>query len=95
MVQQLLQAYHDSPWAGHFGYRRTYWKLKNKCWWPKMKSSIQNYISACLPCQQFNIDRQKSVGFLHSTEPPQGRDARVPVPDWVTSPTGSPLLQNT
>ena len=25
----------------------------------------------------------------------EGRDAPVPVPDWVTGQTGSPLLQNT
>ncbi|CAF1371924.1 unnamed protein product [Rotaria magnacalcarata] len=34
MVDSLLKAYHDIPLAGHFGVKRTYFKLKNKFWWP-------------------------------------------------------------
>ncbi|CAF2022649.1 unnamed protein product [Rotaria magnacalcarata] len=30
MVDSLLKAYHDIPLAGHFGVKRTYFKLKNK-----------------------------------------------------------------
>ncbi|CAF3164956.1 unnamed protein product [Rotaria sp. Silwood2] len=72
MFQQLLKAYHDSPWAGHFGYRRTYFKIKDKYWWPNMKLTIQNYVRACMLCQRFNIDRTKPAGLLHSIESPQG-----------------------
>ncbi|CAF1949063.1 unnamed protein product [Rotaria magnacalcarata] len=72
MLQQLLKAYHDSSWAAHFGCRRTYFKLKDKYWWPNMKISIRNYIKSCMPCQKFNIDRRKPVGLPHPIEPPLG-----------------------
>ncbi|CAF5202400.1 unnamed protein product, partial [Rotaria magnacalcarata] len=72
MIQQILNAYHNSPWAGHFGDRRTYSKLKDKYWWPNMKITIQNYIQTCMLCQQFNINRKKPVGLLHPIEPPKG-----------------------
>ncbi|CAF4432693.1 unnamed protein product, partial [Rotaria magnacalcarata] len=62
----------NSPWAGHFGDRRTYSKLKDKYWWPNMKITIQNYIQTCMLCQQFNINRKKPVGLLHPIEPPKG-----------------------
>jgi len=32
MLKKLLNAYHDAPWTGHFGFRRTYFKLKDKYW---------------------------------------------------------------
>jgi hypothetical protein len=72
MIKQLLIAYHDAPWAGHFGFHRTYWKIKDKYWWPDMKTTIKNYIQSCLKCQKFNIDRRKAPGLLHPIEAPCG-----------------------
>ncbi|CAF4939684.1 unnamed protein product, partial [Rotaria sp. Silwood1] len=72
MVKQLLTAYHDAPWAGHFGFHRTYWKLKDKYWWPDMKTTIKDYIQSCLKCRKFNIDRRKAPGLLHPIEAPGG-----------------------
>jgi hypothetical protein len=72
MLKHLLNAYHNTPWAGHFGVCRTYMKLKDKYWWPHMKITIQNYIQTCLPCQKFNVDRRKPPGLLHPIEAPSG-----------------------
>ena len=62
ILQQLLKAYHDAPGAGRFGFRRIYFKLKGKYWWPYMKTTIKNYIQSCLKAQKFNIDRKFSGG---------------------------------
>ncbi|CAF1598861.1 unnamed protein product [Rotaria magnacalcarata] len=51
MINSLLQSYHDDPLSGHFGIRRTYFKIKNKFWWPYMKRSISQHIQSCLLCQ--------------------------------------------
>ncbi len=72
MVNRLLKAYHDSPWAGHFGFQRTYMKLQDKYWWSNMKTSIGNYIQSCIRCQRFNVNRQKPPGLLHPIESPSG-----------------------
>ena len=72
MISSLLQAYHDMPWSAHFGFRRTYIRLKDKYWWPGMKNSIQNYIKGCLKCKKFNVERQKSAGLLKPITTPSG-----------------------
>ncbi|CAF4304684.1 unnamed protein product, partial [Rotaria sordida] len=61
VLNQLLNAYHNTPSAGHFGYYRTYYQLKDKYWWPDMKTTIKNYIQSCLKCQKFNVDRRQYV----------------------------------
>ena len=68
MITSLLNACHDSPWSAHFGFRRTYIKLKDKYWWPAMQDTIRNYTQGCLKCQKFNIERRKSPGLLHPIE---------------------------
>ena len=72
MVESLLRAYHDDPISGHFGVQRTYLKIKNKYWWPKMKETIIQYVGSCLPCQQHNIQRSKRPGQLFPIESPMG-----------------------
>ncbi|CAF1164741.1 unnamed protein product [Rotaria magnacalcarata] len=72
MLEQLLSAYHDAPYAAHFGVRRTYLKLKDIYWWSDMKITIRNYIQSCLKCQKFNIPRNKLPGLLHPIESPIG-----------------------
>ncbi|CAF1479320.1 unnamed protein product, partial [Adineta ricciae] len=72
MIDGLLQIYHNHPLAGHFGVQRTYLKIKNKFWWPKMQQSITRYIQSCLPCQQYNVSRVKKPGHLQPITPPEG-----------------------
>ena len=73
MVKVLLNSYHDHPFiGGHFGVQRTLSKLKQKFWWPNMKQSVTEYIKSCIPCQAFNIDRQKRPGHLHPITIPEG-----------------------
>jgi transposase InsO family protein len=72
LVSQVVEVYHGSSWAGHFGFRRTYNNLKDRYWWPKMKETIKNHLQSCLKCQKFNFARHKTHGFLHPIESPNG-----------------------
>ncbi|CAF4321777.1 unnamed protein product, partial [Rotaria sordida] len=72
MINSLLKAYHSDSLGGHFGIRDTYYKLKNKYWWPDMKQSIAQFIKSCLPCQQYNVSRSKRPGLLCPIETPTG-----------------------
>ncbi|CAF4172165.1 unnamed protein product, partial [Rotaria magnacalcarata] len=72
MIDALLKSYHDDPLGGHFGIKRTYFKIKNKFWWPHMKQSIFQHIRSCLPCQQHNISRSKKPGRLQPISTPEG-----------------------
>ncbi|CAF3685388.1 unnamed protein product [Rotaria sp. Silwood1] len=60
ILSELLKVYHVAPWAGHFDFRSTYFKLKHKYWWPDMKTTIKNYIQSCSKCQDFNASRHQT-----------------------------------
>ncbi|CAM2714261.1 unnamed protein product [Rotaria socialis] len=71
MINPLLKACHDDPLSGaHFSTDRMYYKIRPHFWWPGMKTSIQSYIKSCSLCKQFNVDRAKKHGHLHSISPP-------------------------
>jgi hypothetical protein len=72
LVSQVVEVYHGSSWAGHFGFRRTYNNLKDRYWWPNMKETVKNHLQSCLKCQKFNFGRHKAHGFLHPIESPSG-----------------------
>ncbi|CAF2051971.1 unnamed protein product [Rotaria magnacalcarata] len=73
MITSLLRAAHDDPInGGHFSLARTYHKLKNHFWWPKVQNTIYKYIQSCRLCKQYNISRYKKYGHLHPISPPAG-----------------------
>ena len=43
--EELLTAYHDSPWAGHRGTWATFEKLKGKCWWPGLYRDVHRFVT--------------------------------------------------
>ncbi|CAM4802461.1 unnamed protein product [Rotaria magnacalcarata] len=78
MINSLLKACHDDPLTGaHFSTDRMYYKIRSHFWWPRMKIDIQCYVKSCSLCTQFNIDRAKRYGHLHSIPPPEGPFALV------------------
>ncbi|CAF4054104.1 unnamed protein product [Didymodactylos carnosus] len=72
MIAPALREYHDHPTAGHFSSKRTYYKMKFQYWWPDMYHSTEDYIKACLSCQQHNHNRKKRPGHLKPLPPPHG-----------------------
>ena len=49
--QQVLSLAHDSPWAGHLGVSKTYNRILQHFFWPKLKSSVVRYCRSCHGCQ--------------------------------------------
>ncbi|CAF4637389.1 unnamed protein product, partial [Rotaria sp. Silwood2] len=70
MIHAVLKAFHDHPMSGHFGVKRTLYKIRTRFWWPNMRKSIEHYISSCQQCRKFNILRSKTPGHLKSFDPP-------------------------
>ncbi|CAF3954353.1 unnamed protein product, partial [Rotaria sp. Silwood1] len=70
MVKSLLIATHDDPYqGGHFSVDKMFSKLRLRYWWPRMRHTIQQHVRACIPCQQYNISRQRPPGHLHPVPP--------------------------
>jgi len=48
---RVLQAAHDSPVSGHYGYVKTYARLKERVFWPRMAADVECYVKNCPVCQ--------------------------------------------
>ena len=59
--EALLQA-HDSPFAAHFGVHKTYAKLRDKYFWPRMFADVQHYVLSCESCAMKKVPNR---GELH------------------------------
>lgn len=85
----MLKLYHDHPTAGHFGFYRTWNKLKNVCYWKRMRKSIYDYIQSCDKCARFNCRRSKTPGHLQPIESPSGPLELVSMDFWGPTPFAS------
>eukprot|EP00794_Sanderia_malayensis_P018389 gene18389-biopygen12333 len=52
-IGQILMRMHDHQLSGHPGFFRTYRKVQQKYFWPKMKSDIKRHIRHCEECAKF------------------------------------------
>ena len=66
--EELLAAYHESPWAGHRGTWATFEKLKGKYWWPRLYQDVHRFMTTCESCQVHSVVRHRDE--LHPTYPP-------------------------
>ena len=54
-VSQVLDSVHSGPSGGHMGITRTLGRVKERFYWPHMKSSVQSNIGSCKECIESNI----------------------------------------
>ena len=47
---KILKRFHDSPYAGHLGTRKTIARIRRRYLWPKMTKEIKDYIRKCEIC---------------------------------------------
>jgi len=62
--RKLLHECHDTLWAGHPGWQRTYALLKKGYFWPNMRDDVMQYTKTCLICQQDKVEKAKVSGLL-------------------------------
>ncbi|MCP4254336.1 MAG: hypothetical protein GY775_13195, partial [Candidatus Scalindua sp.] len=56
--KDILSLAHDSPMAGHLGINKTYSKILNHFYWPKMKQDVKEYLKSCHVCQMVGKPNQ-------------------------------------
>lgn len=71
MVTEVLKAYHDAPYSGHYRKRKTRQKLGRRYYWVGMKKDIVDYRMKCESCQLRKTSRQRRRAPLQifGTEP--------------------------
>jgi integrase-like protein len=50
-TELILFNLHKTPIGAHLGIENTYQKLKERYYWPGMRSSVKHYIKGCDECQ--------------------------------------------
>lgn len=64
----VLRLYHDSLVGGHLGAKKTYHRIAQTLYWPKMWQTIKNYVHSCVPCQQYKARNVLSGGEMNVKE---------------------------
>jgi hypothetical protein len=72
---KIMQAMHSSSIGGHSGISATYHRIKKIFFWPNIKKSIEEFVSACPVCQRAKGQNCKYPGILHP----------LPIPDLAWS----------
>src|ERR1051325_8355514 len=62
----LLEECHNTMWAGHNGWQRTFALLKQRYYWPNLRDDVMQFTKTCLICQQDKVERAKIAGLLES-----------------------------
>eukprot|EP00261_Vitis_vinifera_P023282 XP_010655166.1 PREDICTED: uncharacterized protein LOC104880390 [Vitis vinifera] len=61
---KLLYEVHDSKVGGHSGILRTYRRLQQQFYWPKMHKAVQKYVQKCEVCQRIKPETKAPAGLL-------------------------------
>ena len=83
LILQILQQYHDSPLAGHFGVARTQALIAQYFKWPGLATSVSNYVLSCDACQRNKVVRHAPYGLLSPLPIPAQPWCSVSL-DWIT-----------
>ena len=69
--KEVMQAAHDSPWAGHVGDDKARRTLRKDYWWPTLKEDIRRHCRQCPQCQlkKRAYTRQQHMKPFHVSEP--------------------------
>lgn len=59
MVPDVLKAFHNAPYAGHFGEKKTRQKIEKSFFWSDMRKEIKHYCACCESCQLRKTSKQR------------------------------------
>jgi transposase InsO family protein len=68
---RVLQAKHDHPTAGHFGYNKTLELLRRDYIWPSMRADCKRFVSQCILCARNKPSRHRPYGLLQPLPIPE------------------------
>ena len=66
----ILSKLHSTLTAGHFGFTKTYDRVKRSFFWDGMKQDIRNFVTECDVCQRNKGETVKSPGTLQPLKIP-------------------------
>jgi hypothetical protein len=61
---EILKRFHDVPASGHVGIYKTFWKIHNLYFWPRMRADVVRYVRGCKICAQYKVERKAPAGLM-------------------------------
>ena len=83
LILKILQQYHDSPLAGHYGVARTQALVEQYFQWPGLAGAVERYVRSCDACQRNKVVRHAPFGLLSPLPIPARPWLSVSL-DWIT-----------
>lgn len=83
LILKILQQYHDSPLAGHYGVARTQALIAQYFRWPGLATAVSNYVTSCDACQRNKVVRHAPYGLLSPLPIPVQPWCSISL-DWIT-----------
>jgi hypothetical protein len=80
---EILQEYHEPPFHGHLGVAKTFTKISDKFFWPKLYSTVEKFVRSCDSCQRIKSSNMVTPGELQNLEYPTERWQSISL-DFVT-----------
>jgi hypothetical protein len=71
--RRLLREFHEAPYSGHHGIKRTLDAAARVYWWPRMGHEVREYVNSCLSCQQNKVKNTRPSGLLQPLDVPSRR----------------------
>lgn len=68
--KEILSALHDDPRAGHMGFHKTYVRVRQRFFWPRLYRPVNSYVKSCLSCQRRKRPTTGPVGLLQPSPCP-------------------------
>lgn len=62
--ENVLQQYHDSLIGGHLGAKKTFNRIGQTLYWPKMWQDTKKYVRTCSVCQQYKANNLQAAGEM-------------------------------
>ena len=64
LKEQITQAAHDSPLAGHPGYLKTYRAIRERFSWKGLEDEVLRHVRECITYQQNKMEHTLLIGLL-------------------------------
>ncbi|WVY91245.1 hypothetical protein V8G54_036759 [Vigna mungo] len=71
LIQQILHEFHSSLMGGHAGFTRTLARIAAQFYWKGMNKDVQQFVQACLICQQAKMSHTLPAGLLQPLPIPE------------------------
>lgn len=62
--KEVLFRCHNIPAAGHVGIFKTFWKVSERYYWPKMRCDVAKYVRVCSTCARTKVEQKAPAGLM-------------------------------